>query len=97
MPKSKRSKKRKQKGHLKYSTLRLDRYTTEKKADITDHGQEVGPATKNKFNPPLNAPEYDDVSNNVVQHKLTTGQLAPIEYTRKKRAIKLPGPIGGAG
>jgi hypothetical protein len=92
MPKSK-----KKKGGLKWSTLRLDRYSTEKKADITDLGQAVAPKTKNKFNPPLYAPEYDDVSNNVIPYSLTTGKLAPLKYTRKRRAKSLPGPIGGVG
>jgi hypothetical protein len=97
MPKSRRGKKKKKGGGLKWSTLPLDRFNTEKRADITDLGQAVAPRTKNKFNPSLYAPEYDDVSNNVVPYSLTTGKLAPLKYTRKRRAKKLPGPIGGAG
>jgi hypothetical protein len=93
MPKSKKKKT----GGIKWSTLRLDRFRTDKHEDITDLGQAVAPKTKNKFNPSLYAPEYDDVSNNVIPYALTTGKLAPLKYTRKRRAKKLPGPIGGAG
>jgi hypothetical protein len=96
MPKSKR-KSKKGTRHLKWATVRLNRFNTEKMTDISDLGQAVAPRTKNKFNPSLHAPEYNDVSNMVVPHMLTVGATAPLKYTRKIRRQKLPGPIGGAG